>query len=110
MAGLETLHRRVDIGVEGWTMPALADRSPEIIRRLRSTATSWIDDAELELLGRRHDRPAALRDDAAILPDRLLDIERRSAALKIGRCEATLPPLGWRGRRTGRPNCRGAAT
>ena len=33
-----------------------------------------IDDAELELLGGRHHRPAALRDDLLILADRLLDV------------------------------------
>ena len=44
-------------------MPALVDRSPEIIRRLRSTTTSGSTTPSCSFLVGRHHRPAALRDD-----------------------------------------------
>ena len=61
-------------------MPALGDRSPETIRRLRSASTSGSIDAKLELLGGRHrsaSRPARQSADTGRSPARH---RRRSAA------------------------------
>ena len=61
-------------------MPALCDRSPETIRRLRSASTSGSTTPSFSFLVAGTDRPAALRDDALILADRLLDIGDRLRA------------------------------
>ena len=75
MARLEALHRGIDIGVEGFRNAGAGRQIARNHQALAQRHDIGIDHAELQLLGRRHHRPAALRDDTGILGDRLLDVE-----------------------------------
>ena len=107
VTGLEALHRRVDIGVEGLRdAGAACDRSPETISRLRSASTSGSMTPSLSFLvaGTIGQPPCATM--LLILADRLLDIGdglRREDRQRWRRpCRPGSP-----GRRNRRPSCRG---
>ena len=63
VARLETLHRGVDIGVEGFRNAGGGRKVAGDHQALAQHHHVGIDNAKLQLLGRGHHRPATLRDD-----------------------------------------------